>query len=63
MVGLVYTFALIKALYDEGRDYLDSFWPFAVRVIPSKEFVTPSLIQKNLRERDSTWKCRFTYWR
>lgn len=51
MVGSIYTYALIKALYDEGRDYVDSFWPFAVRVIPSRKPVAPSLIQKNLRKR------------
>jgi len=51
MVGSIYTYALIKALYDEGRDYIDSFWPFAVKVIPSRKPVTPSSIQKNLRNR------------
>lgn len=50
MVGSIYTYALIKALCDEGRDYVDSFWPFAVRVIPSGKSVTPSMIQKNLRK-------------
>lgn len=51
MVGPIYTYALIKALYDEGRDYIDSFWPFAVKVIPPKRSVTPSSIQKNLRKK------------
>jgi len=51
MVGSVYTYALIKALYDEGRDYIDSFWPFAVKVIPPRKSVSSGLIQKNLRER------------
>ena len=27
------TYSLIRALYDEGRDYIDSFWPFTTRVL------------------------------
>lgn len=29
------TYSLIRALYDQGRDYIDSFWPFAVQVLPA----------------------------
>jgi hypothetical protein len=32
----IYNYALIKALYDEGEDYLDSFWPFVIMTIPAK---------------------------
>jgi len=49
MVGSVYTYALIKALYDEGQDYIDSFWPFAVKVIPSGKSLDSSFIQRDLR--------------
>ena len=28
------TYSLIKALYDEGKDYIDSFWPFVVQALP-----------------------------
>lgn len=49
-VGSIYTYALIKALYDEGEDYVDSFWPIVVRTIPSNQSVTPSFVQRNLRE-------------
>lgn len=24
----VYTYALVKSLYDQGEDYIDCFWPF-----------------------------------
>lgn len=41
----------MKALYDEGHDYLDSFWPFAVMAIPSKISVDINGIQKRMRER------------
>ena len=48
--GLIYTYALIKALYDEGGDYVDSFWPFAVKAIPQKKSVTSTYIQKRLEK-------------
>ena len=51
MASSIYTYALIKTLYDEGRDYVDSFWPFAVKVIPPRKSVDSSSIQKNLREK------------
>ena len=51
MVGSIYTYALIKALYDEGQDYLDSFWPFVVKVIPSNQSVTSRFIQTKLKTR------------
>jgi len=51
VVGTIYTYALIKTLYDQGQDYIDSFWPFVVKVIPSNQSVTSSSIQRNLRRR------------
>lgn len=50
MVGSIYTYALIKALYDEGEDYVDSFWPILVKTIPSNQSVTCSFVQRKLRE-------------
>lgn len=35
MESLVYTYALMKSLYEQGRDYLDAFWPFTIKVFPS----------------------------
>jgi len=40
----------MKALFDEGNDYLDSFWPFAVRVIPKDASWTTIAIQDELRK-------------
>jgi len=51
MASLIHTYALIKALYDEGQDYLDSFWPFVVEAMPSNQSVTSRFIQKRLRKR------------
>ena len=51
MTGSVYTYALIRALYDEGQDYIDSFWPFVVKVIPSNQSVRSRFIQTRLKNR------------
>jgi hypothetical protein len=51
MVNSVYNYALMKALYDEGQDYLDSFWPFTIMAIPSNQSVDTNYIQKKLKER------------
>ena len=50
MRNSIYTYALMKALFDEGNDYLDSFWPFAVRVIPKDASWTTIAIQDELRK-------------
>jgi hypothetical protein len=44
----LYTYALIKALFEEGKDYIDSFWPLAISVIPPVKSTTLSLIQHHL---------------
>jgi hypothetical protein len=51
MANSIYNYALMKALYDEGQDYLDSFWPFAVMAIPSNASVDINYIQTKLKER------------
>jgi tellurite resistance protein len=40
----------MKALFDEGNDYLDSFCPFALRVIPKDTSWTAFAIQDELRK-------------
>jgi len=49
MRRLIYTYALIKSLYDEGEDYLDSFWPFAVRVMAPNELSDCAAVQNRLK--------------
>ena len=44
----IYTYALIKSLYDHGQDYIDSFWPFAIRVIPADGAVEAGSVQREL---------------
>lgn len=46
------TYSLIRALYDEGRDYIDSFWPFAVRVLsPDRSAMTPETVADLISDR------------
>ncbi len=45
----IYTYALIKALYDQEQDYIDSFRSFTIKVIPTDKFVDLVYIQKNLK--------------
>ena len=33
MANLLYTYALVKSLYDREEDYIDSFWPFVVQAL------------------------------
>lgn len=30
----LYTYALIRSLFEKGQDYIDSFWPLVVRTLP-----------------------------
>ena len=47
----VYTYALIKSLYDQGEDYIDSFWPFTIKVLPiDGKFADLNVIQKSVKE-------------
>ncbi len=33
LVESIYTYALLKTLYDKGEDYIDSFWPFILKLL------------------------------
>ena len=55
MNKLIYTYALIRSLYDQGDDYIDSFWPFAIQVLEEKEYIDTPSIQFKIVE-----KCGFT---
>jgi len=47
----IYTYALIKSLYDQGEDYIDSFWPFAIKAFPADRFLDSVSIQRNLKKK------------
>ncbi|MCJ7812815.1 hypothetical protein MUP95_05785, partial [bacterium] len=51
MNKLIYTYSLVKTLYEQGKDYIDSFWPFVLKVMPKEK--TPlnlASIQKEVKE-------------
>jgi len=51
MSKLVYTYALVKSLCDQGEDYLDTFWPFAIKSFAGDQPLDSGSIQRNLKER------------
>jgi len=53
MSKLIYTYALIKAFYDQGKDFIDAFWPFAIKIIPFDDFVFINEIKSNLNRQFS----------
>lgn len=47
----ILTYALIKSLYDRGEDYLDSFWPFAIKTFHTDaRFVNLGYVKKGVKE-------------
>jgi len=50
MEKLIYTYALIKSLYDEGGDYIDSFWPFVIMSLQSTISLSLEKIQAIIRK-------------
>jgi len=48
MNNLLFTYALIKSLYDQGDDYIDSFVPFTIQVIDGNEYSDTSYIQSKV---------------
>jgi DNA-binding PadR family transcriptional regulator/vacuolar-type H+-ATPase subunit H len=51
MANLIYTYALLKALYDQEEDYLDTFWTFAVQGLVTEGFSDLNSIQANLKQK------------
>jgi len=50
MDNRLYTYSMVKTLYDKGKDYIDSFWPFVLNVIPlNKSLVPIDNIQNQVR--------------
>lgn len=51
MDKLIYTYSLVKTLYEQGEDYIDSFWPFVLKVMPKdKTPLNLASIQKEVKE-------------
>jgi len=51
MNKLIYTYSLVKTLYEQGKDYIDSFWPFVLNIMPKdKTPLNLASIQKEVKE-------------
>lgn len=49
MSNQLYTYSIVRALYDKGDDYIDSFWPFVLAVLPrDQSFLAISVIQREV---------------
>lgn len=52
MVSQIYTYTLIRCLYNKGDDYIDSFYPLVVNILPlDKTPVSLEEIQINIRQK------------
>jgi len=51
MSRLIYTYAIIRALYDKGEDYLDSFLALALRSLNPDVFMESGAIKTKLKEK------------
>lgn len=49
MDSQIYVYAFVEALYNKGQDYIDSFWPFVLTVLPlDKSPSSPQDIQTSI---------------
>lgn len=47
----MFTYALVKSCWDQGGDYLDCFWPFVIKVLPTdKVYVDLDNIQRDVKD-------------
>lgn len=51
MTRLIYTYALIKSLYDQGEDYLDSFWAFAIQCLGADGYSDVASLQECVKQK------------
>jgi len=49
MENLLYNYTFLKALFDKGQEYIDCFWPIAIRLFPEKESVDTNFIQNRMK--------------
>jgi len=47
---LLYTYALAKSLYEQKEDYIDTFWPFVLKVLSRDESSLELVVQRNVKE-------------
>lgn len=52
MQSKIYTYALIRCLFNKNEDYIDTFWPFIVNVLPTdKSGLTLEQIQSEISDK------------
>ncbi|MGB9978849.1 hypothetical protein [Methanobacterium sp.] len=51
MDKLIYTYALIKSLYDQEEDYIDCFCPFVIKSFSEKQFLNSVSIQRIMNKK------------
>ena len=52
MTKSLYTYSMVRTFFDKGEDYIDSFWPFVLKVLPEdRSFVPISAIQDQVKEK------------
>lgn len=51
MNKVIYTYALIKSFSQHDRDYLDSFWPLVLKVIPDSQKYSADKIKEELKNK------------
>ena len=51
MTNKLYTYALVKALYDQNQDYFDTFLPLVLSVISETSYTDTTKIQHKLEEK------------
>lgn len=48
---LLYTYALVKTLYEQGKNYIDTFYPFVLEVLPrDKSPLNLASVQEKIKE-------------
>lgn len=52
MKKLIFTYSLVKSIYEQGKDYLDVFWPFILKVLPrNKSALSLVQIQEDIKNK------------
>lgn len=51
----LYSYALLKALIDEGHEFFDAFWPLIIKSLPKDDYLAVDLVQEKL---DSAFKIK-----
>ena len=52
MTKSIYTYSMVRTFFDKGEDYIDSFWPFILKVLPEDRSLVPiETVQGEIRKK------------